>query len=210
VAGNHRNGGILYSRLSGYYDTFFGWITLPRQKLMIQKIGIPEGAKIMEVGVGTGLALPHYPKHCEVMGVDISAKMLKHARKRVAKKQLTHVALEEMDAKEIDNHFPPDTFDYIIGAFVLTVVDDPVRVLKNMKRVGKPDCSIYILNHSKSSHPVLGRCERMFEPFAKKIGWRYDVDLDDVCEKAGLNIVSQKPCYPGDFYTILHAKNGTS
>ncbi|MHC4598808.1 MAG: class I SAM-dependent methyltransferase [Planctomycetota bacterium] len=210
MAGNHRNGGILYSRLSGYYDTIFGWLTLPRQKLMIQKIGIPCGAKIMEVGVGTGLALPHYPKHCDVMGVDISSKMLKHARKRVTKKKLTHVELMEMDAKEIDARFPPNTFDFIIGAFVLTVVDDPVRVLKNMKRVGKPDCSIFILNHSKSRHPVLSRCERMLEPFVRKIGWRYDVDLDDVVDQAGLTIVSQTPCYPGDLYTILHAKNGKS
>ena len=44
-------------------------------------------ARLLEVGVGTGLALPHYAQHLRVTGIDLSTAMLAKARKRVADRQ---------------------------------------------------------------------------------------------------------------------------
>jgi phosphatidylethanolamine/phosphatidyl-N-methylethanolamine N-methyltransferase len=199
---------MLYSRLSKYYDPFFRWVTLPRQKMLIQGIRVKPGARIMDLGVGTGLALPLYPRHCKVVGVDISPKMLQRARRRVRSNNLTHVELVQCDALDIDKGFPKSSFDIIIGAFILSVIDDPVRVLKNMKKVGKPDCSMFIINHLRSSHPLFAKCEGLLEPICKKLGWHFQLNLENALAEAGLRVVSQKPCYAFDLYSIVHVKNG--
>jgi phosphatidylethanolamine/phosphatidyl-N-methylethanolamine N-methyltransferase len=210
VGRNHQNGGILYSRLSDYYDTLFRWFTIPRQKALMKEMEIEPGSHIMDLGVGTGLSLHLYPRNCRVTGIDISPKMLTHARKRVVRKKLHHVDLVEMDAHELDKGFDSDTFDVIVASFVLTVVKDPVRVLRHMKTVGKPDCTMYIVNHSRSHQPALRKCEEFLEPICRKIGWNYAVDLEDVIEKAGLHVVSTRPCFPYDPWVIVQARNGRS
>lgn len=214
MASVHRNGngngGILYNRLSSCYDFLFRWITYPRQKAMLNSIPIRPGARVMDLGVGTGISLPLYPRHCRVTGVDISPKMLARARRRAARKKLTHVELVEMDAHGLDEAFPQNTFDIIIAAFVLTVTEDPVRVLKNMKRIGKPDCTLFILNHSKSLNPLVRKCEKILQPLCKRIGWRTGVDLEQLILEAGLHVVSKRPCFRHDPYFVVQARNGKS
>jgi len=209
VARNNQNGGILYSRLSDYYDTIFRWLTFPRHKVLMKEMDIEPGSRVMDLGVGTGLSLHLYPRNCRVTGIDISPKMLSHARKRVRRKNLHHVDLMEMDAHDLDKAFERDSFDVIVASFVLTVVQDPVRVLRHMKTVGKPGCTMYIVNHSKSRHPIIKRCEGFLEPLCRKIGWNYGVDIEEVIEKAGLRVVSKRPCFPYDPYVIVQARNGT-
>lgn len=207
---NDENGGLLYSKLSACYDPFFRWITAPRQKSLIRRIPLKPGDKILDLGVGTGVSLPIYPDFCHVTGVDNSPDMLSRARRRIEKKDLENVDLVQADAMKIDRQFSRNTFDYVVAAFVLSVVDDPVRMLKNMKAVGKRDGSFYVLNHFRSRNPVLRKCERIMDPIGRKLGWNYEVDAENVMREAGLSIVWKKPCYPLDLFTIIHAKNGRS
>lgn len=207
MARNHRQG-VLYSRFSGYYDTLFQWITLPRQHALLRTVKFKPGDRVLDLGVGTGLALPFYPRHCRVTAVDISPRMLEHARRRVERKRLTNVELLEFDAAHIDQAFSPHTFDFIIAAFVMSVVNDAEKVMRNLKVIGKPDCTILIINHFKSGNPVIEKCEKAIEPLCRKLGWTYELDLEEITALAGLRIVHNEPCYPYDPYRIVHVKNG--
>ena len=51
------------------------------------------GEKVLEIGVGTGLSLPTYPRYCEVTGIDLSLQMLEKAQKKVKKRNLFHVVV---------------------------------------------------------------------------------------------------------------------
>lgn len=208
--GRNHHIGVLYSRFSGYYDTLFQWITFPRQRALLRTVKFKPGDRILEIGVGTGLALHLYPPHCRVTAIDISPRMLEHARRRVVARRLKHVELLEMDALDIDEAFAPGTFDYIVAAFVMSVVSDAEKVMKSMKKIGKPGCTILICNHSRSRHPVVEKCERAMEPLCRKLGWRYGLDLEDLAASSGLRIVHEQACYFYDPYRIVHVKNGIS
>ena len=63
------------------------------------------GRAILEVGVGTGLVLPHYGRDCHVEGIDFSPHMIAKAQKKVRSQALSHVGkLCLMDARQLQCH----------------------------------------------------------------------------------------------------------
>lgn len=88
----------LYSRFSHLYDIIFSWLFGEHITAAIHSLNIPPGARVLEVGVGTGLSLAAYPSHCEVTGVDIAPEMLQHARRKIIEHGLRHCHLQQMDA----------------------------------------------------------------------------------------------------------------
>src|SRR5262245_20963688 len=88
----------LYSRLSSHYDLFFDKIFQSGREEAIRCLELTSGERLLEVGVGTGLALPLYPKTVEVIGIDLSEGMLEEARDRINRMGLRHVTVSRMDA----------------------------------------------------------------------------------------------------------------
>ena len=56
---------------------------------------MPAGARVLDVGVGTGSSLDAYPRRCEVVGIDLSDEMLLHAREKVRRLKFTHEAVNQ-------------------------------------------------------------------------------------------------------------------
>ena len=112
-----------YARWAPIYDRTFGAITDVGRRRTVDYVNRRSGT-VLEVGVGTGLALPHYRGDLEVTGVDYSEDMLRKARDRVARLGLRHVAgLRQMDARSLD--FPDASFDTVAAMHVLSVVPEP-------------------------------------------------------------------------------------
>ena len=127
-----------YRRYAGFYDALFGPVLQAGRKAVIEALDCKPGHRVLEVGVGTGLALDLYPAGVRVVGIDVSREMLDKARRRVAKRGFTHVeALLEMDAEAMS--FADASFDRIVAMYVLPVVPDPGRLLTELHRVCKPD-----------------------------------------------------------------------
>ena len=82
----------LYSEYALLYDKTFGKIFYDRIKRVIESLNIPAGAQVLELGVGTGTSFPAYPRHCEVIGIDLAADMLVQARAKIAQKHLVSFA----------------------------------------------------------------------------------------------------------------------
>ena len=174
-----------YAFLSPVYDILFNRIFHPGRVAAINLLEIKPGDRVLEVGVGTGLNLPLYPRDCSVAGIDISVEMLRKARERAKELERTGVTLSVMDASNLE--FPADTFDHVLATYVISAVPDPVKTLLEMRRVCKPGGHVVILNHFKSENPVLGALEWMVAPVCTRIGFKTDLKLNPLLERAGMS-----------------------
>ncbi len=178
----------VYEKLSSVYDWIFGPTLHPGRLQALQRMGIREGDRVLEVGVGTGINAALYPRTCSVTGVDLSDSMLEKARERVARKGLTNVRLLQMDAACLT--FPDNSFDIVYAPYLVSVVPDPVQVAREMRRVCRPGGRVVILNHFRSSNFLLSRAERLISPFTVHIGFKADLDLPAFLAQADLQPVS--------------------
>ena len=174
----------VYEKLASSYGLFFGPTLHPGRLVARDLMGITPGSHILEVGVGTGINTSLYPKNCQITGIDLSTSMLDKARERVAREALRNVRLLEMDAAQTT--FADDTFDIVYAPYLISVVPDPVKVAREMRRVCKPGGKIIILNHFRSANPVLSRVERAISPLTVHIGFKSDLELPGFLAQAEL------------------------
>jgi phosphatidylethanolamine/phosphatidyl-N-methylethanolamine N-methyltransferase len=174
----------VYDKLASVYDLIFGPILHPGRLLALEKIGICRGDRVLEVGVGTGINASLYPRHCHVTGIDFSNPMLEKAKARIGKKGLSHIRLMQMDAQEMT--FADNAFDIVYAPYLVNCVPDPIKVVREMRRVCKPGGKIVILNHFRSANPVLSRLDRALSPLTVHIGFKSDLDLPGFLQQAEL------------------------
>jgi phosphatidylethanolamine/phosphatidyl-N-methylethanolamine N-methyltransferase len=178
----------VYEKLANVYDLVFGPTLHPGRLVAIERMGIAPSDRVLEVGVGTGINTSLYPVNCQVTGIDLSSSMLEKARERVAREGLRNVRLMEMDAANLT--FADDSFDIVYAPYLVSVVPDPVKVVREMRRVCKPGGKIIVLNHFRSANPILSRVERAISPFTVHIGFKSDLDLPGFLAQADLQPVS--------------------
>jgi phosphatidylethanolamine/phosphatidyl-N-methylethanolamine N-methyltransferase len=178
----------VYEKLASVYDFIFGPTLHPGRVHAIQRMGIKPGDRVLEVGVGTGINAPLYPRDCAVTGIDLSGSMLERARDRVARKGLRNIRLLEMDAASMK--FADDSFDIVYAPYLISVVPDPVAVVREMRRVCRPGGRIVLLNHFRSANPFVAWVERVISPFTVHIGFKSDLDLPAFLAQAELRPIS--------------------
>ena len=178
----------VYENIAWFYDAFFGPTLHPGRVQAIQRMGIQPGDRLLEVGVGTGINACLYPRECRVTGIDLSAPMLEKARTRFARKGIRNVGLMQMDAATLK--FADDTFDLVYAPYLISVVPDPVAVVREMYRVCRPGGRVIFLNHFRSDNRLLATIERAISPLTVHIGFKSDLDLPAFLAQANLNPVS--------------------
>ena len=178
----------VYENLAWTYDFTMGPALHAGRLQAIQGMGIKPGDRVLEVGVGTGINALLYPADCDVTGIDLSESMLEKARQRVAKKGLRNVRLLEMDAANLT--FADNSFDIVYAPYLISVVPDPVAVVREMCRVCRPGGRVVVLNHFRSANPLMAWVERLISPFTVHIGFKSDLDLPAFLAQAELKPVS--------------------
>jgi len=193
-----------YRRWAPIYDHTFGKVAAEGRKQAVELINGFTG-RVLEVGVGTGLSLPMYGRHLEIVGIDLSPDMLEKARARVANEGLDHVAgLYEMDAGHLT--FSDASFDTVVAMYVMTVVPEPARVMRELARVCKPGGEVILVNHFSQDDGVRGWVERRMAPFADQLGWRPVFDVNQVLVCDDLDIVERRALKPMGIFTMLRMK----
>jgi phosphatidylethanolamine/phosphatidyl-N-methylethanolamine N-methyltransferase len=201
----------VYARWANVYDLVYAQLLKPGQKAAIAA-AMKAGPDVLEVGVGTGLSLDHYPASARVTGVDLSPDMLKKAEARVRRKGLTHVRhLQVMDATALD--FADASFDAVIAPYVLTLVPEPEKALDEFARVTRPGGRIVIVSHIGANDGFVADVEAKVAPIAKKIGWSADFKLSrisDWAERTGLAAIAETRAMPpaGFFKVVDLARSG--
>ena len=149
-----------YNRIAWFYDRmeslpeifFSSW----RRRLLARAKG-----KILEVGVGTGKNFKYYPHGADVTGIDIADRMITIAR-RNAKEFGLSFRIEEGDAEQLAR--PDNSFDTVVATFVFCSVPDPLKGLRELRRVVKPDGRVLLLEHVRIDMPVVGRLMDLMNP----------------------------------------------
>jgi phosphatidylethanolamine/phosphatidyl-N-methylethanolamine N-methyltransferase len=195
----------LYSDFAPFYDRVFGKIFYSRLRWVIEALQIPNGAKVLEVGAGTGTSFPAYPHHCEVVGIDLAPDMLARALGKIQKNGWTHLKVLEMNALQLD--FPDNSFDYVTAFHVVTVVPDPIKMIEEAKRVCRPGGKIVIVNHFTSEIPLVGALTEAIDPITRRLGWRTKLRLKPFVEATGLKLETSYKLSKLSLYTVLVGGN---
>jgi phosphatidylethanolamine/phosphatidyl-N-methylethanolamine N-methyltransferase len=200
-----------YDRWAPVYDLVFGAV-FERGRDAAIAAAERVGGRILEVGVGTGIALPHYSKNSRLCGIDISEQMLRKARERVTELGLSNVeGLWVMDAEHLT--FPDDSFDVVVAQYVVTTAPNPEATLDEFARVLKPGGEIILVSRVGAEAGMRRALEHWFAPAARKLGWRTEFSFKRYAEwagrTAGIRLIERRAVPPlGHFSLIRFTKEG--
>ena len=174
----------------------------------IAALPIRPGQTLLDVGIGTGFSLSHYPAHLHVTGVDLSLPMLQRARRKIAKLRPGVSAgmtrLVHADAQQLP--FPDGTFDLLFLSHVVSTVSDPHRCLAEALREALAHAPVMIVNHFRSESWVRRAMEMLIDPFCRKLGWRTDLSLRDLLAPFNVQGI---PAGSPIFQTVLLQKSAS-
>jgi phosphatidylethanolamine/phosphatidyl-N-methylethanolamine N-methyltransferase len=165
-----------YDRIAPIYDAL-EWMMEWRARRWRRDLWSRVGpGRILEMGVGTGKNIRYYPEERDIVAMDISEKMLAHARRR-AERFGSRVELELGDAQALS--YPDESFDVVVATFLFCSVPDPVLGLTEARRVLKPGGQLFLLEHVLSRSPVLRPVMKWLDPIPFHI-WGAHIDRDTV------------------------------
>ncbi len=191
-----------YRRWAGVYDFVFGGISTPARRAAVVAVNALPGGRVLEVGVGTGLALPLYGPGRQVTGIDLSAEMLALARRRVAEQHLDHVeALLELDAE--DTGLPGGGFDVAVAMFVASVVPNPRRLALEMRRLVRPGGVLLFANHFAADRGPRWWVERAMAPASRALGWHPDFRIETLLDAGERGRAGVRALPPAGLFSLV-------
>ncbi len=195
----------IYAGYSSVYDALFKRFFYPRIKHAINYMDIKPGERVLDVGIGTGLSLTEYPKHCTVVGIDLSTEMLKKAKGKIVANRYDNISVVSMDAMSVG--FEDDTFDKVFISHVVSVVPDPYKLMAEVRRVCRKDGEVVVVNHFKSRNKYIEAAEKIMNPICERIGWRNDLCLNEFIGRSGLKVRKHYMLKKLDLWHIVFATN---
>jgi phosphatidylethanolamine/phosphatidyl-N-methylethanolamine N-methyltransferase len=163
------------------------------------------GGSILEVGVGTGISLPHYAPRHRIVGIDLSEPMLRRAQARVQKHHLSNIdSLAVMNAERLG--FADGSFDVVVAQYVIPAMPDPEAALDEFARVVKPGGEIVLVNHLGAEAGLRRVFERSLAPLIRPLGWRPEFPyarIGDWAGRAGYRLLERRPVAPLGHFTLM-------
>jgi len=194
----------LYYELSHLYDRVFTRVFSPRIEQVIRSLNIEPGARVIEVGAGTGLSFAAYPAHSQVIGIDLAPEMLEKAQEKIDRNGWRHLKVVEMNA--LDLKFPDNSFDYAMAFHVVSVVPDAGRLMEEVLRVTRPGGTVVIINHFRSRNRLLAALDTLVEPIWRRLGW-HTLAIEDVVAGVPLAVERTYKTSSRSLFTIVVGKN---
>lgn len=193
----------IYGRLVPAYNAFWPAVAARRIGEAIRALPIASGSRLLEVGVGTGVSLKHYPKDISITGVDLSDSMLASAAERISDHRWDHIDVQPMNAEDLQ--FEDSAFDIVTSFHTISVVSDAQRMMSEIVRVCRPGGKILIINHFRSENPLIASVVDRASDFTKRLGWRTDLDSQRVLAELPVRLDQRYKANPLSLFTILEA-----
>ncbi len=195
-----------YDASAGAYDGWLGtyerWMGLAeaRRKLLARASG-----RTLELAVGTGANLVHYPPGVQLTGIDLSPAMLAAARQRADHLGIA-VELRLGDAHRLD--LPDDAFDTAVTTLSMSTIPSCRQAATELRRVLKPNGVLLLLDHVRSPIAPVRWMERMIEPLTMK-RWGFSLMRDplDFLEEVGFRVEHCERARLGILESVIARKN---
>jgi ubiquinone/menaquinone biosynthesis C-methylase UbiE len=155
-----------------------------------RKVGetMPKTGRVLDVGFGTGLSLPHYPAGLEVVGIDVSKGMLAYGREMAARRG-RKVELAVMDAERLA--FPSHSFDGVTFNLCLCTIPNPEVAISEALRVAKPGAALTFLEHVRSYVLPIAIVQDLLNPVLVALEEdHFNRRTADVVRRAGVEVDS--------------------
>lgn len=166
-----------------------------------RKVGEAVRGRVLDVGFGTGLSLPHYPPSVEVVGIDASRGMLAYGR-GVAQAAGRPVRLLEMDAEHLA--FAAGSFDSVAFNLCLCTIPDPEAAVREAVRVARPGATMVFLEHVRSHVVPVALLQEVLNPALVALQQdHFNRRTADVIRRAGVEIESIDRWMLGFFNLIV-------
>ncbi|MDI1345665.1 MAG: class I SAM-dependent methyltransferase [Pseudolabrys sp.] len=205
-----------YARWAPVYDVLCGPVFLNGRRAAAKAAKLAArgvGGRILEIGVGTGLSFDDYDASTEICGIDISEPMIARARERLNSGRYPYVKeLRVMDAGALE--YPDASFDCVVGQFVITLVDNPEKVLSECARVLRPGGQIILVNHLYSERGLAAAVERLLAERARKLGLRPEFPFQRLQDWAhahgGAELIERRKVKPFGVYTLVRFRRAVA
>ena len=150
---------------------------------------------VLEVGFGSGLNLPYYPKTVtRVVGVDPSRTSAHLARKRIAASSFP-VEFVGLSAEKLP--VADASFDSVVSTFTLCTIPDVAGALREMRRALKPEGRFFFVEHGHADDARVAKWQDRLDGFEQKIfgGCHLNRDISTLIRQAGFEIESLEHAY---------------
>jgi ubiquinone/menaquinone biosynthesis C-methylase UbiE len=176
---------VVYERFARSYD---GWMRYfdrlllggARARLCAEATG-----ETLEIAIGTGLNLPHYPSSVRLTGIDLSPEMLARAAQR-AQALGRGPDLRLGDAQALE--FPDARFDTVVFTLSLGTIPDERCALAEAHRVLRPGGRLLLLEHVRSPIAPVRWAQRLLDPLIRPFGDHLLRDPLDHLAAAGFRV----------------------
>ena len=162
-----------------------------RRRVLSQAVG-----RVLETGIGSGLNLPFYTDRAtEIFGLEPHPKLLAMA---ASKNAVVPAKLMSGSAEEIP--LDDGSVDTVVTTWTLCSIPNPVRALKEMRRVLRPGGQLLFVEHGIAPDEKVRRWQRRLNPVWKRIsgGCNMDRPISNLIEEAGFRIARVETGYmPG-------------
>lgn len=172
---------------------------LRRFEVQRQRVVPLARGEVLEIGIGTGLNLPHYNRQqvSRITGVDPASELHERARQRALAAGL-EVQLVPLMAETLP--FADASFDTVLVTYALCTIADPMAALREMRRVLKPQGRLLYAEHGLAPEPAVQRRQRLWSPYWQCCagGCQLDRDIPQLIRCAGFELLDAQASYiPG-------------
>ena len=192
-----------YRLFAPVYDLFIRRASESARATSLARLPAGDGARVLVVGIGTGLDAPHLPPGNAYVGIDLTAAMLARVPRRAG------LALVRGDAMRLP--FADEAFDFVVLHLIVAVVPHPDRCLADVERVLKPGGRALVLD--KFLRPgEQAPLRRALNALSRHVATRLDVVFEEALAAAPrLAVESDEPVLAGGWFrSIALVKRTTS
>jgi len=146
--------------------------------------------EVLELGIGTGLNLPHYPKAVtQLHAVDPAELLPKKVTERSARRSFP-IRIQRVTAESLP--YRDRSFDCVVSTWTLCTIPDPVQALREVRRVLKPAGTFLFLEHGRSDDRTIAIWQDRLNPLQNIIGCGCNLNrqIDQLVTQAALKIVT--------------------
>lgn len=175
-----------YQRIAPFYDRVIAMMGQRVQAWRRMQWQLVKGARVLEVGVGTGKNVEFWPADKKITAIDLTPGMLEIARQRVEQfERDDDLRLGDVQSLE----FASGTFDTVVATFLFCSVPDPILGLREAGRVLRPGGQVLLLEHVRIDQPVIGTIMDLLAPLLVRFdGANINRRTVENVVKAGLHI----------------------